>query len=97
MRTTKFSKTSRSTRSSTSRKPRVPRIKKRSPKYILPKDAKIDLKNIDLLRRYVTDRGKILSRRVSGVTGKQQRDLAMAIKQARYLGLLPVGGVNRRV
>lgn len=79
------------------RKPRTARIKKRSPKYILPKDAKIDFKNIEMLRRYITERGKILSRRVTGVTGKQQRDLATAIKRARYLGLLPVGGVNKRI
>lgn len=50
-----------------------------------------------MLRRYITERGKVLSRRVTGVTGKQQRDLATAIKRARYLGLLPVGGVNKRV
>ncbi|MEV6868966.1 30S ribosomal protein S18 [Streptosporangium subroseum] len=49
----------------------------------------VDYKNTDLLRRFISDRGKIRSRRVSGVTVQQQRQLARAIKNAREMALLP--------
>lgn len=53
----------------------------------------IDYKDVDLLRKFVTERGKILPRRITGLTAKQQRDLTTAIKRARILALLPF--VNR--
>jgi small subunit ribosomal protein S18 len=49
----------------------------------------IDYKDVDLLRKFITERGKILPRRITGLTAKQQRDLTKAIKQARVLALLP--------
>ena len=49
----------------------------------------IDYKDGDLLRRFVTERGKIIPRRISGATQEQQRKLTVAIKRARFLGLLP--------
>ncbi len=49
----------------------------------------IDYKDVDLLRKFVTERGKILPRRITGLTSKQQRDLTVAIKRARILALLP--------
>ena len=49
----------------------------------------IDYKDINLLRRFMSDRGKIRARRVTGVTEQQQRDIASAIKTARELALLP--------
>jgi small subunit ribosomal protein S18 len=49
----------------------------------------IDYKDIDLLRKFITERGKILPRRITGLTAKQQRDLTKAIKRARFLALLP--------
>ncbi|MFE5893175.1 30S ribosomal protein S18 [Streptomyces sp. NPDC002285] len=49
----------------------------------------IDYKDTDLLRRFLSDRGKIRSRRVTRVTVQQQRDLAKAIKNAREMALLP--------
>lgn len=49
----------------------------------------IDYKNPDVLRRFVTDRGKIIPRRISGATQEQQRKLAVAIKRARFLSLIP--------
>ena len=64
-------------------------------RYQLSKDVEIDYKNIQLLQKFVTDRGKIVSRRVSGVSAKNQRLLNGAIKHARYLALLPVGGVKK--
>lgn len=49
----------------------------------------IDYKNVSRLRRYVSERGRIEPRRRTGVCAKHQRRLAMAIKRARYLALLP--------
>ena len=49
----------------------------------------IDYKDVDLLRKFITERGKILPRRISGLTAKQQRDLTAAIKRARIMALLP--------
>ncbi|MGC9396938.1 MAG: 30S ribosomal protein S18 [Anaerolineae bacterium] len=49
----------------------------------------IDYKEADLLRRYVTDRGKIRPRRQTGVCAKHQRQLTVAIKRARHMALLP--------
>lgn len=49
----------------------------------------IDYKDIDLLRKFVTERGKILPRRITGLTAKQQRDLTLAIKRARIVALMP--------
>ena len=51
-------------------------------------NQKIDYKDIDLLTLFVTEQGKILPRRVTGVTIQQQRKLAKAIKRARILSLL---------
>ncbi|MFF3484308.1 30S ribosomal protein S18 [Streptomyces sp. NPDC002701] len=49
----------------------------------------IDYKDTDLLRKFISDRGKIRSRRVTRVTAQQQRKLAAAIKNAREMALLP--------
>jgi len=52
----------------------------------------IDYKDTDLLRKFVSDRGKIRSRRVTRVTAQQQRLLSRAIKNAREMALLPYAG-----
>lgn len=52
-------------------------------------DEPIDYKDVELLRKFITERGKILPRRITGLTAKQQRDLTVAIKRARVLALLP--------
>ncbi len=49
----------------------------------------IDYKDTDLLLRFVNEQGKILPRRITGVTAKQQRQLTRAIKRARHLALIP--------
>jgi small subunit ribosomal protein S18 len=49
----------------------------------------IDYKDTDLLRKFISDRGKIRSRRVTRVSAQQQRQLAKAIKNAREMALLP--------
>ena len=50
---------------------------------------KIDYKDVLLLQRFVSERGKIVPSRISAVSSKKQRELAQAIKRARFLGLLP--------
>lgn len=58
------------------------------------RDQKIDYKDIDLLTLFITEQGKILPRRATGVTIQQQRKLAKAIKQARVLSLFPFVASN---
>mgnify|MGYP006273345589 FL=1 len=50
---------------------------------------KIDYKDVKLLQRYLSERGKIVPSRITAVSQKKQRELARAIKRARFLGLLP--------
>ena len=50
---------------------------------------KIDYKDVRLLQRYVSERGKIVPSRITAVCAKKQRELAQAIKRSRFLGLLP--------
>ncbi len=49
----------------------------------------IDYKDIKLLQRYISERGKIVPSRISAVSSQKQRELATAIKRARFLALLP--------
>ena len=51
--------------------------------------AKIDYKNPQILRSFVTDRGKMIPRRISGASARQQRVISTAIRRARMLALLP--------
>nr|YP_010702093.1 ribosomal protein S18 [Asplenium incisum]WCL38388.1 ribosomal protein S18 [Asplenium incisum] len=62
-------------------------LRRRSPS-IRPTDF-IEYKNTSLLRRFIGEQGKILSRRMNRLTSKQQRSVATAIKRARILALLP--------
>lgn len=52
-------------------------------------DEILDYKDIDLLRKFISDQGKILSRRSTGLSSKQQKRLTKSIKRARILSLLP--------
>ena len=54
-----------------------------------PNAPVIDYKDVKLLSRYISERGKIVPARISSVSYKKQRELAQAIKRARFLGLLP--------
>jgi small subunit ribosomal protein S18 len=49
---------------------------------------RIDYKNVDLLRQFLTEEGKMLPRRITGLSAKQQREVSRAIKQARVMALL---------
>ena len=57
--------------------------------FTVNKITKIDYKDTDLLKRFVSERGKILPRRVTGTSAKYQRQLTIAIKRARQIALLP--------
>ena len=57
--------------------------------YRFKEDELVDYKDIALLRKFMSDRGKIRSRRVTGLSAKRQREVAMAIKNAREMALLP--------
>lgn len=62
-------------------------ISKKQKKSPININQKVDYKDIDLLKLFVTEQGKILPRRATGVTVQQQRKLAKAIKRARMLSL----------
>jgi len=69
---------------------RRPFFRRRKSSPFSGKDAaKIDYKDVKLLQRFVSERGKIVPRRITAVTAKEQRALAQAIKRARLLALLP--------
>jgi small subunit ribosomal protein S18 len=63
--------------------------KKKSCPFILAKVDKIDFKDLETLRQFITERGKILPRRITGVSYYYQKALKKAIKQARHMALLP--------
>ncbi|MGI6393183.1 MAG: 30S ribosomal protein S18 [bacterium] len=58
-------------------------------RFCIHTEMEIDYKNSDLLLNYVTERGKIIPRRISGVCAKHQRALSREIKKARTIALLP--------
>ncbi|UTR16567.1 30S ribosomal protein S18 [Salipaludibacillus sp. LMS25] len=57
--------------------------------FTVNKIKKIDYKDVDLLRKFISERGKILPRRVTGTSAKYQRQLTRAIKRSRTMALLP--------
>ena len=59
------------------------------------KVSSVDWKDVDLLRKFVSDRGKIRARRVTGLTPQQQKQVATAIKNAREMALLPYPSAGR--
>ena len=63
--------------------------KRKSCPFAAPDSNPIDYKDIKLLSRFVSERGKIIPSRITAVSTKKQRELATAIKRARFLGLLP--------
>lgn len=63
--------------------------KKRSCPFTAAGIKKIDYKDIDTLRQFITDRGKIFPQRISGVSAYHQKELKQAIKRARHMALLP--------
>lgn len=68
---------------------RMRRVKKKVCSFCVDKVTDIDYKEVAKLRKYVSERGKILPRRISGNCAKHQRQLTTAIKRARVVALLP--------
>ncbi len=68
---------------------RVPRFKRKICNFCQDKNLPIDYKRPDILERFITDRGKILPRRVTGTCSKHQRIVAKEIKKARIIAVLP--------
>jgi small subunit ribosomal protein S18 len=69
--------------------PRMPKFKKKICIFCQDKNMNADYRRPDVLERFITDRGKILPRRVTGTCAKHQRLVARAIKRARTIALLP--------
>ena len=68
---------------------KVRRSKRKVCAFCSEKAEKIDYKDVAKLRKFVTERGKILPRRISGTCAKHQRELTASIKRARNIALLP--------
>ena len=70
-------------------RPRPRKSRRKVCAFCVDKLDHIDYKDTARLRKFITERGKIMPRRMSGVCAKHQRDLAIAIKRARIVALLP--------
>ncbi len=68
---------------------RIRKPKRKVCAYCADKNLVIDYKQVDKLKKYVSEKGKILPRRVTGLCAKHQRDLTIAVKRARHIALLP--------
>jgi len=68
----------------------------RPPRMSIPKGTEINYKNIAFLQKCLTERGKLFSRRLTSASATQQRQITVAVKLARFLGLLPVGSTRRK-
>ncbi|MDR0592157.1 MAG: 30S ribosomal protein S18 [Bifidobacteriaceae bacterium] len=74
--------------------PRTKPKKKISPVKLSPQ-GEIDYKDVALLRKFISDRGKIRARRVTGVSVQEQRAISRAVKNAREMALLPYSSSGR--
>jgi len=70
-------------------KKKMRRAKKKVCGFCMDKVEVVNYKDLNKLRKYITERGKIMPRRISGVCAIHQRQLTMAIKRARHVALLP--------
>ena len=69
--------------------------KKKVCQFCKEKASGVDYKDTALLRKFISDRGKIRARRVTGVSSQQQRQIARAVKNAREMALLPYTATSR--
>ncbi|MDR1700265.1 MAG: 30S ribosomal protein S18 [Lachnoclostridium sp.] len=81
----------RGERNDSSMRKRAPRKRKKVCVFCAEKEKKvvIDYKDVGKLKRYISERGKILPRRITGTCAKHQRALTMSIKRARHIALMP--------
>lgn len=80
------------TKDAPQRRGRRPNERIRPRKYTRITVEEIDYKDLNLLRRFLSDKGKTRSRRVTGLSRKHQKQLAVAVKRAREIALLPYVG-----
>ena len=73
----------------------VQRPRSRRTPLLAPDVTSVDIKDVALLRSFVSDRGKIRTRRVTGITPRQQRMVTRAVKNAREMALLPYAAPRR--
>src|SRR5580704_9831602 len=73
-----------------------PRRGPRPARMSIPKGTEINYKNVAFLQKCLTERGKLFSRRLTSANATQQRQITVAVKLARFLGLLPVGSTKRK-
>jgi small subunit ribosomal protein S18 len=76
-------------------KPPVRKPKKKQNPLKTAGVEKVDYKDVNVLRKFISDRGKIRARRVTGVSVQQQREIAKAVKNAREMALLPYSSSAR--
>ena len=69
--------------------PRQRRMKKKVCMYCADKNLVIDYKEVDKIKKFVSEKGKILPRRITGLCAKHQREITVAVKRARHIALLP--------
>jgi small subunit ribosomal protein S18 len=76
-------------------KPPIRKPKKKSNPLKSSGVERVDYKDVTVLRKFISDRGKIRARRVTGVSVQQQREIAKAVKNAREMALLPYSSTAR--
>ncbi|MBO5509855.1 MAG: 30S ribosomal protein S18 [Lachnospiraceae bacterium] len=84
-----YNKTEKSDRPDAPMKRRPIRRRKKVCAFCANKNSVIDYKDAAMLRKYVSERGKILPRRISGNCAKHQRALTVAVKRARHVAIMP--------
>jgi small subunit ribosomal protein S18 len=83
------SKNDRRDRNADSKEGKIRRPRRKVCNFCMDKVDSIDYKDLAKLRKYISERGKILPRRISGNCAKHQRNLTIAVKRARHIALLP--------
>ncbi len=84
-----FGRRKRETSTRRSSSPLTRRLVRKACRFCQERVQDIDYKDLERINRYITDRGKIMPSRISGACAKHQRRLALAIKRARYMALVP--------
>lgn len=80
----------------TKQEPVRSRKQRRKSYKFLDEGGAIDYKDVQFLEQFITERGRIVPRRITGLTAKQQRHIALAIKRARIMALIPFSATQQR-
>lgn len=84
-----YNRTERSDRPDSPMKRRNMRRRKKVCVFCSEKNSEIDYKDVNKLKKYISERGKILPRRITGTCAKHQRALTVAVKRSRHVSLMP--------